>query len=373
MAFGVVALCVVVLFYGVTYRTTRSAYAGWWCASLVLFLVSALLFLGDGTPVQVVTNPIGNTLGVLGVCGVWAAARSLCDASVAWWQLALAPAVVMVASFLDDPAHDVWTGGPFYLAGMAIGLGLAARQLFRLLGQLRDSPTGPRFEVSALAVVSAVVSVFYLLRAVVFVAVGPDGDLFKVAFGSQTTTLLTMVLLVVATFSMSELSHVQVTSELREQATHDGLTGTLNRNEFLRRTDEVFERGASGVVMVADLDGFKALNDGFGHHAGDHALRRFADICRAVVGERGLVGRLGGDEFAVLLPYAEHAEEIAEQIAQEYARDEQPWPMPTVSFGVAPIDAAVGTRDTIVRADVALYQAKAAGRDRVVRYDGDGS
>jgi len=375
VAFGVVGFCVVVLFYGVTYRTTRSAYSGWWCVSLGLFLVSALLFLLNGTAVQMVANPIGNTLAVLGAACVWAAARSLRGASTPPWQLVLVPAVVMLASFLDDPADDIWAGGPYFLSGMAVMLGLSAYELTLLLRtRAADlAPSQVRFSLWSLTLTSGAVALFYLLRAIVFVAVGPKDVVFRTGFGSQTTTLLTMVLLVVVTFSMSELSHEQRTIDLRQRATHDDLTGVLNRAEFLRRAEAVFAgsgRNGTGAVLVADLDGFKALNDGFGHAAGDHALDRFGTVCRQALGDEGVVGRLGGDEFAILLEDGELAEEVAARISGLYRDAPAGQPATTVSFGVAAIDPSVGVKDTIVRADVALYQAKAAGRDRVVRYEG---
>ena len=376
VAFGVVGFCVVVLFYGVTYRTTRSAYSGWWCVSLGLFLVSALLFLLNGTAAQVVANPMGNTLAVLGAACVWAAARSLRAASPRPWRLVLAPALVMLASFLDDPADDIWAGGPYFLGGMAVMLGLSAYELALALRTptVDRAPSQVRFSLWSLTLASGAVALFYLLRAIVFVAVGPDDIVFRTGFGSQATTLLTMVLLVVVTFSMSELSHEQRTVDLRQQATHDDLTGVLNRAEFLRRAEEAFAESGrngtgNGAVMVADLDGFKALNDGFGHAAGDHALGRFGAICREALGDQGVVGRLGGDEFAILLEDSALAEEVAGRISGLYRHGPADQPTTTVSFGVAAIDASVGVKDTIVRADVALYQAKAAGRDRVVRYE----
>jgi len=376
VAFGVVGFCVLVLFYGVTYRTTRSAYSGWWCFSLGLFLVSALLFLFNHTAAQVVANPMGNTLAVLGAAFVWAAARSLGGGSVPPWQLGLAPVVVMAASFLDDPVHDIWTGGPFFLVGMASMLGMSTYELSVLLrdhDRTRADGAQFRFAAWSLAIISGLIAVFYLLRGVVFIAVGPTDDVFRIGFGSQTTTLLTMVLLVVVTFGMSELSHEHQTSELRVRATHDALTGLLNRDEFLRRSEGMFATigrngRRAGVVMVADLDGFKALNDGFGHAAGDQALTRFAAVCREVIGAEDLVGRLGGDEFVLLLPNGDDAEEVAGEISQRFLDRREDQVTPTVSFGIASIDVAVGVKDTIVRADVALYQAKAAGRDRVVRY-----
>lgn len=371
VTFAVLGLCVVVLSYGVTYRATRSSYSGWWCVSLGLFLVSALLFLANGTDVQVVANPMGNAVAVLGASCVWAAVRSLRGRTTAPWQMAAAPVGVLVASFLDDPVDDIWTGGPFFLSGMALMLGLAAYDLAVMVRvEARGGAASPqlRFILWSLTLTCGVVAVYYLGRAAAFVAVGPDAQFFRAAFGSQTTTLLTLVMLIVVTFSMSEMSHVEQTTVLREQATHDALTGVLNRSEFFRLADAVIGDG-SGAAVVADLDGFKALNDGHGHAAGDAALARFAEACNEAVGDSGLVGRLGGDEFALLLPAMADAEPVVARIRTLFADGATPGLRPTASFGIAAADPAVGIKDTIVRADVALYQAKAAGRDRVVLYD----
>jgi diguanylate cyclase (GGDEF)-like protein len=374
VAFGVVAICVLALFYGATYRTTRSAFCGWWCASMATFIAGALLFLLNGTALQVVANPAGNTLAVAGGACVWAAAGSLRGATPPRWQLAIPPGVVLVASALDDPARDIWAGGEFFLAGMGVTFGLSSWELVRVL-HARDTSQADwaqhRFTVTALLVASALVAMFYLARCTVFAAVGPDHALFRYGFGSEATTLLTMAVLVVVTFSMSTLSHLQQTSELRVQATYDGLTGVLNRSAFLEHAQLVFDdhhAADPGVVMVADIDDFKALNDGFGHTVGDRALTTFATVCQDVVGDRGVVGRLGGDEFALVIPDGIGAEDVAATISCGLRERTDSPANPTVSFGIATIDPTVGVKDTIIRADIALYQAKAAGRDRAMRY-----
>lgn len=372
VAFGLVAVCVLALFYGVTYRSTRSAYSGWWCASLASFVVSASLFLFNGTPVQVVANPLGNTAGVLGAACVWAGARSLRERRVRAWQLLVAPAVVLVASLADEPRTDIWSGGAVYLAAMAALLGASVRELGLLLRGLGsgDAPRAQyRFVVLSMALVSAVIAVFYLARTGVFVAVGPEHPFFETFFGGQVTTLLMMVLLVVVTFSMSALSHEQQTSELRVQATRDGLTGLLNRAEFLREAQREIDRGPvrpDAAVVVADLDRFKSINDGLGHAAGDRALTAFADACQVVVGLRGIIGRLGGDEF-VLLVRGSPAEAVVDAIARYYRGDDPASPMPSVSFGIAAVAAGDDIALALEYADEALYEAKAAGRARAVR------
>ena len=375
VAFGLVAVCVLVLFYGVTYRSTRSAYSRWWCLSLGGFILSALLFLLNGTPTQVVANPLGNAVAVLAAGCVWAGARSLRQRPVPTLPLALAPTAVLVISLLDDSAHDVWAGGAVYLMAMATLIGLSSAELRLLLGERRPARadrTQFRFAVFAMALASAAIAGYYLLRAVLLVALGPEHPVFAIGFGGQVTTILTMLLLVVVTFSMSALSHEQQTSDLRVRATRDGLTGVLNRAEFLVAAQRHANRtagSATAAVLVADLDRFKALNDGHGHAAGDRALTAFAESCRVVVGQDGIVGRLGGDEFVLLTTGAE-PEQLAAEISRRYHEVAAGTPHPTVSFGIAEIGSGDEVAAIVTHADVALYQAKAAGRDRAVRYDG---
>lgn len=370
VAFGLVAACVLVLFYFATYRTTRSAYSGWWCVSLGCFVTGAMLYLCNGTPVQVVANPLGNTIGVLGAAGVWAAARSLSGRSVPWRQLLPVPVVVLVFSALEDPAHDVWSGGAAYLLGMAGLVGRSSWELHCVLRERRADPEPGQapvdFAVTAMRLASGAVGAFYLLRALVFIAVGADHAIFVAGFGPQPTTLLTLLLLVVVTFSMATLGHAQQTSDLRVRATRDGLTGVLNRAEFLRTAQREIDRGWHSEpmsVIVADLDDFKALNDGHGHAAGDEALRHFGEVCESVLGARGLVGRLGGDEFVLLAPAAD-SDDLAAAIGQRYAGSGT-----TVSLGIGPVRARDDIEDAIARADAALYQAKAHGRARAVRWE----
>jgi diguanylate cyclase (GGDEF)-like protein len=371
VAFGLVAVCVLVLFYGVTYRSTRSTYSGWWCLSILFFVISAALFLLNGTPAQAVANPLGNATGVLGAACVWAAARSLRARAFGWWELGVLPPIVLIAGAIDDPAHNVWAGGAVFLTAMALLIGRSAFELAWVpeeAGASLELRSQHRFAIRSMTVVSAIISAYYLARAVAFVAVGPKHDVFVRFFGGQVTTLLIMLLLVVTTFSMSALSHEQQTDELRRQATRDGLTGLLNRAAFYRAAQRELDRGRIGkeaAVVLADLDRFKNVNDGSGHAAGDQALTFFADVCREVVGGRGLLGRLGGDEF-VLLTLEGRAEDLTSAIARRYAEDVD---MPTVSFGIAGVLAGDDAALAVARADHALYRAKAAGRARAVRHD----
>ncbi|KRA31371.1 MULTISPECIES: GGDEF domain-containing protein [unclassified Nocardioides] len=367
VAFGLVAVCVLTLFYGVTYRSTRSSYSAWWCLSLACFILSALLFVFNGTPAQVVANPLGNATGTLGAGCVWAGARSLRGRDVSWRPLVLVPALVLLVALLDDPVHDRWSGGIAYLLAMAGLIGRSAFELRQLLRE-RDPRDGNgdqiRFAVSSMAITSGAIAGYYVVRTVVFAVLGPEHRVFDVGFGGQTTTLLTMVLLVVVTFSMSALSHEQQTSDLRVQATRDALTGLLNRAEFFRVAErDLRRRGRPAALVIADLDRFKDLNDRLGHAAGDAALIAFAESCEAVVGAPGLVGRLGGDEFVLLVPDLE-AELLTEAIAARYRRGTD---RRSATFGIAAMSVGNDLAATMAAADAALYRAKAQGRGRSAR------
>ena len=384
VAFGFVALTLMVLFYFVSFRTSRSAYCGWWCIALALFLAGSAAYLLDGTSQQMWANPLGSTLLVAGACSVWAGTRVLRGLRFSRALFALAPAVTALAAALDDPADNVWAGGGPFLGLMALMVGLASRELWLvrptstelLRRELTFSPS-----VRALALMSGGFSVFYVLRTLAYLLVGPDGELFDRYFGSQVATLVTTVLLAAVSFGMTSLSYERETEELRTRATRDGLTGLLNRTEFMRQAAAEWRSrhpsSVQGSLILADLDHFKNVNDTYGHPAGDYALQTFAAACRGILRSSDLVGRYGGEEFIIFLPDlpSERAEQIVARISTRLRETATPngMPFPTVSYGIAPASVGTGLDDAIERADRALYEAKARGRDRVILSDGDGT
>ncbi len=165
-------------------------------------------------------------------------------------------------------------------------------------------------------------------------------------------------------------------------AERDGLTGLYNRRRFEELLDAAIETARrerrSLALMLFDLDEFKHLNDTFGHRAGDALLTRIASEVVAVTRRSDVVARLGGDEFAVLLPHVKNEEEVkaaAERIVQAVRRvpfefDGQRIGV-TVSLGIALFPQhADNKEDLVVCADVAMYQAKNAGRNAWRFYDG---
>lgn len=171
--------------------------------------------------------------------------------------------------------------------------------------------------------------------------------------------------------------------QLQELASHDSLTGLVNRRTAFERLERDIERArredAPMMGLFIDLDGLKPINDTFGHDAGDRAIRAVADVLRATTRATDVTGRLGGDEFLVAGIAEGSAAEVArlaerihgaiDNIVLQHGDEQIPL---GCSIGVAISDPHGLTVDALVRkADAALYEAKRRGRDQVYR-DGTG-
>ncbi|MDA0364691.1 MAG: GGDEF domain-containing protein [Chloroflexi bacterium] len=174
----------------------------------------------------------------------------------------------------------------------------------------------------------------------------------------------------------------EATAQLEHLATTDPLTGILNRRAFFDRFAAELRRsqryGRSLAVVMFDLDGFKDMNDRWGHPFGDFVLAETTRIVTENLRDSDVVARYGGEEIVLLLPEttSEQAQAVAEKLREAIA--EHPFRLPggqpddvaqiTVSAGVAsvPLSEALAVGDLIGRADRALYVAKRSGKNRVV-------
>jgi diguanylate cyclase (GGDEF)-like protein len=165
---------------------------------------------------------------------------------------------------------------------------------------------------------------------------------------------------------------------VEQQASTDELTQLANRRRFMealqrerRRADRF---GGPLAVVLADLDDFKLVNDGFGHQTGDEVLVAFADLVRSELRDVDLAARLGGEEFAILLPETDldGAAALAERIRAKLSEHRLetggsgPGLRVTASFGVAAHPAGGPGADLLLVSDVALYRAKRLGKNRVI-------
>ncbi len=161
------------------------------------------------------------------------------------------------------------------------------------------------------------------------------------------------------------------TERIDRHVRFDLLTGALNRSHFL---DQLRGSRENGVLLIADLDHFKRVNDDHGHDAGDQALILFTNLLHREIGQHGLIARLGGEEFAIFMPGHNlvQGKLIAQRLclaachARAIADDDYLHPTVTLGGTIRNADEPIGI--TLKRADVALYAAKAAGRNRA-RFD----
>jgi len=171
---------------------------------------------------------------------------------------------------------------------------------------------------------------------------------------------------------LQRLRHIQ--AQLSQLATRDALTGLVNARAFAAQLTQELERNRRYprplALLYLDLDDFKVINDSHGHQTGDAVLRLVAESMRASVRQADVVGRLGGDEFAVLMPETDSAlaDAAAKRLAAGLRNVFKGTPTVTASIGVVACVAADANTDELLRrADQAMYDAKKAGKDRVVQ------
>jgi two-component system, cell cycle response regulator len=161
-------------------------------------------------------------------------------------------------------------------------------------------------------------------------------------------------------------------ARLERLAVTDDLTLAYNGRYLLPRLQDELRRSRTISVAMLDLDHFKRVNDTYGHARGDAVLRAFCDRVRDKTRRSDLLVRRGGEEFVLVLPSTDHeralalAERIRRSVGDPAFDDDKGPPIrQTVSIGVATWDGTESAEDLLHRADMALYAAKSAGRDRV--------
>ncbi len=174
----------------------------------------------------------------------------------------------------------------------------------------------------------------------------------------------------------------RLSQQLSYQATHDSLTGLVNRSEFERRLQRVLKidapKNIEHAICYLDLDQFKIINDTCGHLAGDELLRQLSELLLAKVRKRDTLARLGGDEFGVLMEHCdlEQARRVADSLRETVEKFRFVWQDKKfsigVSIGLVPINTSSGNvNDILSAADAACYAAKDAGRNRIHVYASD--
>jgi diguanylate cyclase (GGDEF)-like protein len=172
----------------------------------------------------------------------------------------------------------------------------------------------------------------------------------------------------IGTLSLT-LNQTRIANRHKREAMTDALTGLLNRRALLENPQDHVPMDTALVAM--DLDHFKTINDRFGHDSGDQTLKAFAGLIRANIRTTDLAARIGGEEFCIVLSNSNPRASAA--IAERIRAQIEAMPIPTssgsirttVSAGIAYSTGAETIQSLLIRADEALYEAKAAGRNRV--------
>lgn len=200
--------------------------------------------------------------------------------------------------------------------------------------------------------------------------------LFTSSAGSIVLYLIGSVLCLAMSIAFILIVTDRVQERLMFLSTHDTLTGARSRGSFMDLTNvellRAERRGTTAAILMADLDHFKRINDAFGHQVGDKALQIFSACVRDSLRKNDIFGRYGGEEFIVFLPDTNHenAMKVAERIRK--AIHDHPLPTPggkhqvTVSIGVASTQSCgLNVEKLIAAADIAAYESKQKGRNRV--------
>ena len=185
-----------------------------------------------------------------------------------------------------------------------------------------------------------------------------------------------MSLAIVGAVAMIQVVNDRIRLGLEFLASHDSLTGTLTRRAFVEQYRRELARSRRSEsypsVILLDVDNFKKINDVHGHATGDRVLQELCGIISGCLRTEDSLGRYGGEEFVVLLPGTskEEAFHIAERVRatveeRNFGADGVPLSC-TVSIGIAACCEGSGANESLDRADSAMYQAKAAGRNRTV-------
>lgn len=376
LALGNLALCSLLFFFD--YGAARApSLAGWGLSRQVQAAAWVLLALGGA---RVLPEPLALPAGwALLIGGVALEAGSLWEAANRpRWRRAMVPLAVgavlvfLVCYLIDDIglrnlAALLLLGGFYLLAGAALA------QDWRQAGMLQ------RVLAIAIALLALVVAARGLL-----VLVMPDGwrwlshELLR-----QLSSAALYLLMLAGAFGCLLLARERLQAELARRETVDTVADVPNRRGFFAMLAPWMalarRPGLPTALVVLDLDGFKRVNDGYGHPAGDVVLRHVAALCKRQLRDSDQLARLVGGEFALLLPRtgaveaALVAERMRAAIETTPVKTERAMISMTASFGVTTIRADDSNAILLQRAGEAMRAAKVAGRNRVMQAEEGGT
>lgn len=340
-----------------------------------------LVFYGSG-----VATTVSAAIG--GPISAYAFSASLLQSTLMWWTGEWMNAMILLPFLLALPTVRKTTLPQEALSLPTLVLPVAAVVVLEAASYTVGDKIGAlSFSLPALlwCALSYRILTITIITMLVFgtkIIIASRIDFTPAHFVDVATLRLGVTMLILGPLSVAgaHAARSELLSRMRYQAHHDSLTGVLSRNGFVQASNLLLqrlahERGSLAVLML-DLDHFKRVNDSHGHATGDLLLCEFSRTVVHTLRPQDVFGRIGGEEFAVVLPHisAQDAATIAERLCLavrsgtfQTLRNE---PLPaTVSIGivhVAQLSPHEPIENLLRDADVALYQAKSRGRDRVM-------
>lgn len=286
-------------------------------------------------------------------------------------HLSQGPAVVSVVTALSGLAIILLAlDVPFFYQALCIQAACTIAVSDAMIQMIRQTERRP-LDAMLIAGLGLVTFACAIRIPAILLFFGPDATFlevrrsgFEIVVMSVTGLLVPPVIFLLLARNVSD-----VIAAYQRQSEHDGLTGLLNRRAFDAMAESDMNEG--GAVIFCDIDHFKLVNDRFGHEAGDDVICTFA-VLLARTGHHA--GRIGGEEFALLLPGKTAAEAfaLADMVRARFNETMHPilsaGEQLSASFGVSVCAPGEAPRTAFRRADVALYQAKETGRNRVVDF-----
>jgi diguanylate cyclase (GGDEF)-like protein len=334
-----------------------------WTAGAVTGTLAALLMGARGILPDWLTLVVGNMVLIAGVSLFSMGTRRFFDMDSRFHVFG----GIVAAMFVPLAWYS------FVEPNYGIRLQLACAVLAGIIGEhawLMHKRGGGSFAARFTTVVLTTQAVILALRASSTGTLGENADLFSqspmqaIYLASYAVTMLALSIGVIL------LATERLRNDLEYLATHDMMTGTLNRRAIVETAERELARcrrhGHVMSLLMMDLDHFKRINDTYGHLVGDRVLKEFAAKVSALLRRPDQFGRYGGEEFLLLLPDTgrEAATVVADRICAAAAESRAP--VCTVSIGLATATLIDNDIDSLLsRADEALYRAKAAGRNQV--------
>ena len=347
----------------------RHSAAGYWCLSMWVGSLCTLLYSLRSLGFPLLTVGFGNMLAAAGYALMWAGFRVF-DRRPAYPLVILAGPVLWSLAYLFVPQVTNDVNNRIIVSSVII----TTYSLWMGVDIWRGR-AGERLPTRTMSAVFFLThGLIYSLRipmALLFPASLAHGTAYSPWFAAFSLELFAHTIL--AAVTMLVLIKERGEAVYRQASRTDALTGIANRGSFLDDMQARLGKG-EGTLMIFDLDRFKAINDSHGHLAGDAVLKGFSALVSARLEEGMLFSRFGGEEFALFAPRHDiaAAQDFAEALRAEVAATpifhEDRKIGVSISIGLADVAAFGADFDRLhSAADAALYTAKEAGRDRVMR------